>query len=77
MGKLVLVGTATSRFQVADVPADTLVIHGETDDPVPLGSVLTWANAQQVPVLVMPGVEHFFHGKLPQLKDLVVRYYPA
>lgn len=77
MGKLVLVGTATSRFQVADVPADTLVIHGETDDTVPLGSVLTWANAQQVPVLVMPGVEHFFHGKLPQLKDLVVRYYPA
>ncbi|HEY1059891.1 MAG TPA: alpha/beta fold hydrolase [Limnobacter sp.] len=77
MGKLVLVGTATSRFQVADVPADTLVIHGETDDTVPLTSVLEWAHRQQLPVLVMPGVEHFFHGKLPQLKDLVVRYYPA
>jgi len=28
-------------------------------------------------VMVMPGVEHFFHGKLPQLKELVVRYYPS
>lgn len=75
IGKLVLVGTATSRFKVADVPSNTLVIHGETDDTVPLESVMRWAETQDVPVLVMPGVEHFFHGKLPQLKDLVVRYY--
>lgn len=77
MGKLALVGTATSRFNVADVPADTLVIHGEVDDTVPLDTVMQWANRQQIPVMVMPGVEHFFHGKLPQLKDMLVRYYPA
>lgn len=74
--KQVLVGTACSRFEVAQVPADTLVIHGETDDTVPLSSVLDWARPQSLPVLVLPGVEHFFHGKLPLLKDLIVRMYP-
>ncbi|HEX4843051.1 MAG TPA: alpha/beta fold hydrolase [Limnobacter sp.] len=77
VGKLVLVGTAASRFKVADVPENTLVIHGEVDDTVPLQSVLDWAKPQDLPVLVMPGVEHFFHGKLPQLKAMVVRYYPS
>lgn len=77
VGKMVLVGTATSRFTVAPVPENTLVIHGEVDDTVPLTDVLRWANEINVPVLVMPGVEHFFHGKLPQLKELVVRYYPS
>lgn len=77
VGKLVLVGTATSRFQVATVPENTLVIHGEVDDTVPLESVLSWAGQHNLPVIVMPGVEHFFHGKLPQLKELVVRYYPS
>ncbi|NJM33296.1 MAG: alpha/beta hydrolase [Limnobacter sp.] len=77
VGKLALVGTATSRFNVARVPADTLVIHGEADDTVPLQTVLDWARPQSLPVVVMPGVEHFFHGKLPLLKETLVRYYPA
>lgn len=68
---------ATSRFKVAHVPENTLVIHGEVDDTVPLLDVLRWAGETGVPVMVMPGVEHFFHGKLPQLKELVVRYYPS
>lgn len=74
--KLVLVGTACSRFEVAPVPANSLVIHGEHDDTVPLASVLDWARPQSLPILVLPGVEHFFHGKLPLLKDLIVRLYP-
>lgn len=77
IGKLVLVGTATSRFKVAKVPENTLVIHGEVDDTVPLIDVFRWASEQNLPVMVMPGVEHFFHGKLPQLKEMVVRYYPS
>ncbi len=75
--KLVLVGTATSRFDVAPVPANTLVIHGEVDETVPLNTVYDWARPQQLPVIVLPGVEHFFHGRLPQLRDLIVRLYPA
>ena len=81
LDKLVLVGTAASRFEVAPVAPDlherTLVIHGEQDDTVPLGSVMDWARPQCLPVLVMPGVEHFFHGQLPLLKTLVVRHLRA
>ncbi|MGM9485209.1 alpha/beta hydrolase [Roseateles sp. NT4] len=71
--RLVLVGPATSRFDTAPVPADTLVIHGEVDDVVPLQAVLDWARPQSLPVTVVPGVGHFFHGQLPLLKSLVVR----
>ena len=79
--KLVLVGTAASRFEVAAVPAAlherTLVLHGEQDDTVPLASVMAWARPQHLPVMVIPGVEHFFHGQLPLLKTLVVRHLRA
>ena len=76
--KIVLVGTAASRFSVAPVPPDlherTLVLHGEQDDTVVLSSVMDWARPQSLPVTVIPGVEHFFHGQLPLLKSLVVRH---
>ena len=39
--RLVLVGPAASRFDMAAVPADTLVIHGEADDVVPLARCST------------------------------------
>lgn len=71
--RLALVGPATSRFDTAPVPADTLVIHGEADDVVPLAAVLDWARPQSLPVTVVPGVGHFFHGQLPLLKDIVLR----
>jgi alpha/beta superfamily hydrolase len=71
--RLVLVGTATSRFEVEPVPSDTLVIHGEVDDTVPLSSVLDWARPQELPVVVIPGADHFFHRKLTGLKQLLVR----
>ena len=72
--RLVLVGPATSRFAVPEVPNDTLVIHGEADDVVPLQATLDWARKQNLPVLVLPGVGHFFHGQLTLLKQLVLRY---
>ena len=71
--RLVFVGTATSRFPVEPVPADTLVIHGELDDTVPLSAVLDWARPQELPVVVIPGADHFFHRKLTGLKQLLVR----
>lgn len=71
---LVLVGPATRNFPVAAVPEDTLVIHGEADDVVPLQATLDWARPQALPVVVVPGVGHFFHGQLPLLKSLVVRH---
>ena len=79
--RLVLVGTAASRFEVAQVPVElhprTLVIHGEQDDTVPLASVMDWARPQVLPVLVVPGGGHFFHGQLPLLRELVLRHLRA
>ena len=70
--RLVLAGPAVKRFEVATVPPDTIVIHGEHDEVVPLADVLDWARPQQLPVVVFPGCSHFFHGRLPQLRDTVV-----
>ena len=79
--QLVLVGTAASRFQVPVIPQDlqerTLVVHGEHDDTVPLSAVLDWARPQTLPVLVVPGGGHFFHGQLPLLKSRVMRHLGA
>jgi alpha/beta superfamily hydrolase len=76
--QLVLVGTAASRFEVAQVPhalhAHCLVVHGEQDDTVPLSSVMDWARPQSLPITVIPGASHFFHGQLPLLKSLVTRH---
>jgi hypothetical protein len=72
--RLVLVGAAVNRFPAATVPADTLVIHGEHDDVVPLAAVLDWARPQQLPVTVVPGGEHFFHGRLHLLAQIVRRH---
>ena len=76
--QLVLVGTAASRFELAPVALDLhercLVLHGELDDTVPLASVMDWARPQSLPITVIPGSEHFFHGQLPLLKSLVVRH---
>lgn len=70
--RLVLVGPATQNFDVAAVPADTIVVHGEVDDVVPLQATLDWARPQHLPVTVVPGVGHFFHGQLTLLKSIVV-----
>jgi len=66
--RVVLVGTAVTNQAVPPVPAGTLVIHGEADETIPLAAVLDWARPQELPVLVVPGADHFFHRKLPALK---------
>jgi len=76
--KVVLIGTAASRFSVATLPADahdrTLVVHGELDDTVPLADAMNWARPQTLPITIVPGGSHFFHGQLPLLRSLVVRH---
>jgi uncharacterized protein len=73
--RLLLVAPSTQKQTVPAVPADTLVVHGELDDVVPLSSTLNWARPQGLPVVVVPGAGHFFHGQLTLLKNLVVRYW--
>ena len=70
--RVVLVGPAARNFPLASVPQDSIVIHGEADDVVPLAAVLDWARPQVLPVVVVPGTGHFFHGQLPLLRQLIV-----
>jgi uncharacterized protein len=69
--RLVLVGVAVGNLEVPAVPAGSLVIHGELDETVRLAAVLDWARPQELPVLVVPGADHFFHRKLPALRIAV------
>ena len=69
--KLVLVGVALTRFALPPVQAGTLVIHGEQDETVPLAAVLDWARPQDLPIVLVPGADHFFHHKLNILRGLV------
>ncbi|MDR3086634.1 MAG: alpha/beta hydrolase [Azoarcus sp.] len=79
--QLVLVGMAAGRagsarqYETPVVPdgIPTLIIHGETDDTVPLTNVFDWARPQELPVIVLPGADHFFHGRLHLIRDLVAR----
>jgi len=72
---LILAAPAVGRFAMPTVAPDTLVIHGEHDDVVPLADVFDWARPQHLPVVVLPQAEHFFHGRLTQLRDIVKRHF--
>jgi alpha/beta superfamily hydrolase len=48
-----------------------LMIHGEEDTVAPLSRALDWARASARPIAVVPGADHFFHGKLHVVKTLV------
>lgn len=69
--RVLLVGVAVSSFEVPAVPPGTLVVHGEADQTVPLAAVLEWARPQELPVIVVPQADHFFHHKLPELRMAV------
>lgn len=69
--QLVLIAPAVTRYPMSPVPHNTLLIHGELDEIVPLAEVMQWARPQRLPIVVLPGVEHFFHGCLEQLKEIV------
>jgi alpha/beta superfamily hydrolase len=72
--RMVLVAPAVNRFPAETVQPGTLVIHGEHDDVVPLAAVLEWARPQRLPVVVVPGGEHFFHGRLTELMQIVLAW---
>jgi uncharacterized protein len=72
---LVLVGPSTQNHRLSPAACpNTLVVHGECDEVVPLSHTLDWARAQTLPVVVMPGAGHFFHGQLSALKNVVLAH---
>ena len=75
--RMVLAGPAVNRFKVDHVPDDTIVVHGEEDDVVPLADVFEWARPQHLPITVLPGCGHFFHGRLTQLQRVIAGMWRA
>lgn len=77
--RLILVGTAAGfvegarQYDTEAVGPDTLVIHGSKDETVPLENVFRWAEPLDVPVVVVPGADHFFHGRLNNIREIVKR----
>ncbi|MEQ4619071.1 MAG: alpha/beta fold hydrolase [Corticimicrobacter sp.] len=73
---VMLAGPAVSRFLFREVslPDDTWLIHGEQDEVVPLAEAFDWARPLGLPVVVLPGAGHFFHGKLLVLRQLATRH---
>ena len=75
--RLVLVGTAAGHVEGARqyaaraVAKDTIVIHGSADETVPLANVLTWAEPLDLPVVDVPGADHFFHRRLNAIREIV------
>lgn len=76
--RLVLVAPAVGRLgdlgdfsDTGDVPGNTIVVHGDEDDVVPLEAVIDWAKLRQLPIILLPGAGHYFHGRLPQLKEII------
>ncbi len=76
--RLVLVGTAAGHVEGArsypprNVAKDTLIIHGAADTTVPLANVLAWAEPQELPVIVIPGADHFFHRRLHIIRNIIL-----
>ena len=70
--RLVLIAPAVGRFAMPPVRHDTLLVHGELDEVVPLAEVMEWARPLHLPIVVLPEAEHFFHGRLNQLKQIVL-----
>ncbi len=77
--RLVLVGTAAGyvegarSYAACAVPPDTVVIHGAKDETVRLENVLQWAEPLELPVIVVPGADHFFHRRLHILRGIIAR----
>jgi alpha/beta superfamily hydrolase len=75
--RLALIGLAVTNYTLPKVPADTILIHGEHDETIPLAAVLDWARPQELPVIVLPGADHFFHGRLNLLRAIIRQNWQA
>ncbi len=69
--RLVMVGSAAGKWTLAEVPADTILIHGELDETIPLVDVFNWARPQELTVQVVPGADHFFHRRLHCIRNII------
>lgn len=80
--RLVTVAPGVTRVPmegVASPPCPWLIAQGDADDVVEPSAVLAWAQRQVPPPVVrlLPGAGHFFHGRLHELRQVVLDFLAA
>lgn len=79
VAQLVSVAPAVNMYYFKSVASPPnvpwLVIQGDADDVVPAQAVVEWAGKMQPPpqLVVLKGVDHFFHGRLHDLRDTLTQ----
>jgi alpha/beta superfamily hydrolase len=74
--RLITIAPAIQRFDDAGMTVPQcpwLVVQGDADDVVDPAAVIAWATGldPKPQLVVLPGVGHFFHGRLHELRDIV------
>jgi alpha/beta superfamily hydrolase len=61
-------------FGMAVPPCPWLLVQGDADEVVDPAAVINWVDGlhPKPRLVVLPGVGHFFHGRLRELRDAVV-----
>ena len=78
--RLVTVAPAVQRVNIVDATrlpaAPWLLVQGDRDELVNVDAIRRWVQeVRPAPELqVLAGVDHFFHGRLNDLRDVVVRW---
>jgi uncharacterized protein len=81
--RVVAVAPAIRRVSLEGVSVPScpwLIVQGDADELVNAQEVVEWANpsdrllANPAQIVLLPGVEHFFHGKLNELRDAVTSF---
>ena len=77
--KLIAIAPPVVGYELGDVSGPEgqwMLAQGDADDVVPPDAVLNWAARQQnKPRLhVLSGAGHFFHGRLHELKPLLIDF---
>lgn len=68
--RLIMVGPAVSMYAFDPPPVPAVILHGEFDELIPLDAVRAYAVEYGIPLHVVPGAGHFFHGRLKELRTL-------
>jgi len=76
-----LVSVAPAAYRFADgldgqPEGPWLIVQGDEDELIDVEETIEWINSLEPgpELLVMPGAEHFFHGRLVELREAVIEF---
>jgi alpha/beta superfamily hydrolase len=69
--RLIMVGPAVSMYEFEPTQMPATLIHGDQDEVIPFAAARDYAEAHRIPLIVVEGCGHFFHGRLRELQSHV------